>query len=339
MSSTKKKQDPQEEPQRADSDSSDSATAQILEDIYNELFDSDPTTATDPADSADPAGADKLDLAKMVAAFVSAHRPKLMILTPTYGFSCNVDFVISLMNTLQLLQKFEVDVVVEFCKNDSLISRARNNLIAKALAHHLQPTASPPAPVTHVLFIDGDIVWNPWDVLKLLISGKELVGGIYPKKKYNFEKMLLPDFPRCLLDKKKGSFLNDMDDLTFLKCKLVDCNLNYLSEKIEIKNNLCEVRHIATGFMMIQCSLLEDLKQRFPEMKYEDDCGFLNEAEQTQAYAFFNTEVVDRHFLSEDWYFCELVRKAGKPVFADISINLCHVGHEYFNGSILASLI
>ena len=309
------------------------ANDKILEGIYNDIVEKESSRQSSGGGGGINGSEEQMDLAKIITSYVAEHKPVLMILTPTYGFMCNVDFVMSLMNTMHLLKNFGVEAVVDFCKNDSLISRARNNLIAKALARE------EPRKVTHVLFIDSDIVWNPWDVLKLLISGKELIGGIYPKKKYNFEKMLTPDFPKCLLDQKKGSILSGMDDVTFLKCKLVDCNLNYLSNKIEIKNNICEVRHVATGFMMIQRTLLEELKTRFPEMKYEDDCGFLTDIEQTQAYAFFNTEVVNRHFLSEDWYFCELCRKIGKQVFVDISINLCHVGQEYFNGSILASLI
>ena len=271
------------------------------------------------------------DLLQRVTEYVAKHRPVLILLTPTYGFSCNVDFVICLTNTLALMRQMEVETVVEFCKNDSLVPRARNNLVAKALAR--------PEQVTHLMFVDSDIVWNPWDVLKLLVSDKELIGGVYPKKKYNLEKILDPSFPQQVLEHKRQSILKDMDDLAYVKCKLVDCNLNYLSERVEIINNLCEVRHIATGFMMIRRSLLEELKTQFPHMKYEDDCGFLDETEQQHAFGFFNTEISNRHFMSEDWYFCDLCKKIDKQVFVDVSINLCHVGTEYYSGSLLASLI
>ena len=277
------------------------------------------------------------ELMNRIKAFVNEHNniATLVLLIPTYGFMCNVDFVISLMNTLQLLKTFEIQVIIEFCKNDSLISRARNNLIAKAMAHENSESKK----ITHFMFIDSDIIWNPWDILKLMVADKEIIGGIYPKKKYYFERMLEDNFPKKILETKKDSFLKDMDDLSYLKCKLVDCNLNYLSNTIEIKNNHCQVRHLATGFMMIKRSLIEELQTIYPQMKYEDDCGFLNTKEQVHAYAFFNTEVSEGHFMSEDWYFCDLCRKQNKQIFVDISINLCHVGQEYYSGSILASLV
>ena len=46
---------------------------------------------------------------------------------------------------------------VEFCRNDSLISRARNNLLAKAMSN---------PKMTHVLYIDTDITWKPVDIIR-----------------------------------------------------------------------------------------------------------------------------------------------------------------------------
>ena len=76
----------------------------------------------------------------------------------------------SLMRTMEFFRKLGIVLKVEFCKNDSLVSRARNNLIARAMS---DKTA------THFMFIDNDITWEPNDILKLLLSEKELVGGIY----------------------------------------------------------------------------------------------------------------------------------------------------------------
>ena len=65
------------------------------------------------------------------------------------------------MNTKEILQKYGISVKFEFCKGDSLVSRARNNLVAKAM--------SDPS-VTHIFFIDSDISWDPVNVLKLLLG-------------------------------------------------------------------------------------------------------------------------------------------------------------------------
>ena len=84
------------------------------------------------------------------------------------------------MKTKDLFKNFNLNIEVIFCKNDSLVTRARNNLVAKAMN---DPN------MTHIIFIDNDITWDPFDILKLLIADKPIVGGIYPLKSYNFDKL------------------------------------------------------------------------------------------------------------------------------------------------------
>ena len=43
---------------------------------------------------------------------------------------------------------------------------------------------------THFLFIDNDITWDPVDIFKLLLADKDLIGGIYPLKSYEWNKLL-----------------------------------------------------------------------------------------------------------------------------------------------------
>jgi hypothetical protein len=112
--------------------------------------------------------------------YIKENKPSIMILTPCYGGVCYVNYLISLTNTMNLLRQFNIPVQITFCKSDSLITRARNNLIAKAMSNES---------VTHILFIDNDITWEPIDVLKLMISDKSLIGGVYTLKKYMSNKL------------------------------------------------------------------------------------------------------------------------------------------------------
>lgn len=57
--------------------------------------------------------------------------------------------------------------------NESLVTRARNNLIAKMMAN---PKA------THFMFIDADIRFNPEHIFEMLSADKDVIGGLYPKK-------------------------------------------------------------------------------------------------------------------------------------------------------------
>ena len=264
--------------------------------------------------------------------------PCLYILTPCYGGLCYTSYTTSIMSTVEKLKQYNITVHVEFCNSDSLVSRARNNLIAKAMNN---------PQMTHIMFIDADITWNAEDIIKLLISNKDVCGGVYPLKKYNWDRILKsPSGERntttlsTWIDKKENSIFRTIsDDKSFLQHKLLSYNLNYVNNKIEIKDNMTEVRHIATGFMMIKRIVIEQMMASFPYTKYIDDIGFLQNDENKFAYALFDCGVENEHYLSEDWMFCERWRKLGGNIFVDVTINLIHTGTEQYNGCYLSTIM
>jgi hypothetical protein len=299
---------------------------------YKEIFQLLYTMSSSPINENPPTintnSADHLK--ELVVKYVKTNNPKLYILTPCYGGVCNVDYLTSLINTISLFKEYNIPLLVEFCKNDSLITRARNNLIAKAMNDK---------DMTDIIFIDSDINWEPYDVLKLLISGKSLVGGAYPLKMYKWNN-LSTQYVGAILDRKKKSILNDkMSDDDYLRCNMVNYNLNYINDKIQINENLAKVRHIATGFMMIKREVFETMFDAFPSLKYVDDVGFLTKDENKYAYSLFDCGVEDGHYLSEDWLFCHRWNKMNGDIFIDVSINLNHIGSEIFKGSYLSSIV
>jgi len=82
------------------------------------------------------------------------------------------------------------------------------------------------------------------------------------------------------------------------------CFVNYISKEVKIKNNLTRVKHVATGFMMIHRDVIEKMTKSYSATKYTDDVNFLTADENKYAYALFDCGVVDDHYLSEDWMFC-----------------------------------
>jgi hypothetical protein len=234
---------------------------------------------------------------------------------------------------MTLFSKYGLKLRVEFCRNDSLVSRARNNLIAKAL-HDKE--------VTHVIFIDADITWNPIDIFKLILADKNIVGGVYPIKNYDWSKLIVPgqNVVQDWITKKSNSKLSgSISDPDLIQHKLMRYNLNYISNTLEITNNLTKVRHLATGFMMIRRDTIDKMIRAFPSTKYTDDVGFLREDENDYAYALFDCGVEDGHYCSEDWLFCSRWSKMGGEVWVDVTINLNHCGVEDFKGSYLTSLV
>jgi hypothetical protein len=270
--------------------------------------------------------------------FLKRNKIKLYILTPCFASLCYVNYVHCLMATVELFRKLDIPLKIEFCKNDSLVSRARNNLIARAMS---DPEA------THFLFIDNDISWDPLDILKLLIAEKDLVGGIYPLKNYDWEKLVKdPQNPynsnviQTLLKKKNDSQLaNLLSDSAMIQHNLLKYNINYVNQYLEINNNLAKVKHLATGFMMIRRSLLAHMMKAFPSTKYRDDVNFLKPEENAMAYALFDCGVEEGHYYSEDWLFCHRWTKMGGDVFVDVSINLTHTGIEDYRGCYISTII
>jgi glycosyltransferase involved in cell wall biosynthesis len=247
--------------------------------------------------------------------------------------------------TLELFHQFGFPIQFEFCKSDSLITRARNNLIAKAMAD---------TEMTHVLFIDNDLMWNPMNILKMILAEKGIVGGIYPLKKYHWSRLVGEDPELVIeglrpsdqnkieewLDKRNQSVLKSyVPDDVMIQSRLLSFNVNHLGNHLEIDDNLAKVRHIPTGFMLIQRSTIEKMHESFAETKYTDDVGFLTQEENKFAYALFECGVREGHYFSEDWMFCERWIQLGGDIWADVSISLTHTGIEDYRGSYLASLL
>ena len=270
--------------------------------------------------------------------FMKRNKIKLYILTPCFASLCYVNYIYCLMATVELFRKLNIPLKIEFCKNDSLVSRARNNLIARAMT---DPQA------THFLFIDNDISWDPLDILKLLMAEKDLVGGIYPLKNYDWEKLVKdPQNPynsnviHTLFKKKNDSQLaNLLSDSAMIQHNLLKYNINYKNEYLEINNNLAKVKHLATGFMMIRRNVLTNMMKAFPSTKYRDDVNFLKPEENAMAYALFDCGVEEGHYYSEDWLFCDRWTKMGGDVFVDVSINLTHTGIEDYRGCYISTII
>ena len=161
-------------------------------------------------------------ISQLLKEYTAENRVKICILTPCYGGMCHINYTVSLMATLDAMREYGIRCKVEFCKNDSLVSRARNNLIARAMGD---------TEVTHFLFIDSDITWTPIEIFKLLLSGKDLCGGLYPIKHYQWEKITKnPDeniTKKWLEKKQKFDILNNTKDEDIIKHHLLRYNMNH----------------------------------------------------------------------------------------------------------------
>lgn len=260
----------------------------------------------------------------------------ITILTPCYGCTTNSSYCSSMISLSSYLTSMGVKFSVFFV-SDSLVTRGRNTLIGKAMA--LSET-------THIMFIDADISFHPLDVIKLLVSDKEVIGGVYPIKKYNWSELPQTNHINRIRDlqetKKQYNIFDNISDEEFIQKRMVRYNLNAVDGKLAVEDNMTEVRHIATGFMMIKRNVIEKMAKEYPKTKYFDNMNSsITEKEQKWTYALFDCAISERnnHYLSEDWLFCDRWRNIGGKIFAHVGIDLDHTGVETYKGSFLTSLV
>ena len=98
---------------------------------------------------------------------------RVHICMPCYGGMLTESTFMSYIKWANTCRQLGIEWTMETMTNESLISRARNTLVAKFLNN---PDS------THLMFIDADIGWEPWHLLVLLNAQKDVIGGLYPMK-------------------------------------------------------------------------------------------------------------------------------------------------------------
>jgi hypothetical protein len=104
---------------------------------------------------------------------------------PCYGGMMSEPTVTSLLKFVLMAARVGLHWSLDTMVNESLITRGRNNLMAKMMSN---------ATATHFMFIDADIRFEPESIFQMLVYEKEVIGGLYPKKSIptNYVINLLP---------------------------------------------------------------------------------------------------------------------------------------------------
>lgn len=98
---------------------------------------------------------------------------RVHICMPCYGGMLTESTFMSYIKWANTCRQLGIDWTIETMTNESLISRARNTLVAKFLNN---PDS------THLMFVDADIGWEPWHLLVMLNRDVDVIGGLYPMK-------------------------------------------------------------------------------------------------------------------------------------------------------------
>jgi hypothetical protein len=201
--------------------------------------------------------------------------------------------------------------------NESLITRARNRL-----AHDFLSSDS-----THLMFIDADIGWQPYDIVEMVRADVDVICGIYQKKEINWTDVhaaVLRDVPANELHQYTGSFV-----------------VNTIEGKyaVGVINKPIEIEKGGTGFMLIKKEVIAKIKDNVPH--YKNDMFTIVDPKDvgTEIANMFDTSIcpVSQRYLSEDYHFCSLVRSNGFRVWAAPWAQLTHTGTYIFSGGLMRS--
>ena len=117
---------------------------------------------------------------------------KVMIATPAHDGLTDVFYNNSLNETIKLICRCypEIDIFPVYIANDSLVQRARNDLVRMALYEAFHD----------LIFIDGDQEWAPEWIPKLLSHKVDVVGGAVVKKSdhISYNVRVLPQHNKAL---------------------------------------------------------------------------------------------------------------------------------------------
>lgn len=103
---------------------------------------------------------------------------KICFMVPCYGGAVFEQFFVSFMRSVIDFQGNGLKFGLETVSNESLVTRARNTLIAKAMSNKTN---------THFMFIDADVSFTVKDIWNLVVADKPIICGLYPKKAYPIE--------------------------------------------------------------------------------------------------------------------------------------------------------
>ncbi|HJZ22239.1 MAG TPA: hypothetical protein VJ226_14845 [Bradyrhizobium sp.] len=247
-------------------------------------------------------------------------RIHLVVATPCFGGQVSCIYANSIFRLQSAVRsKANIDLKIQMRDGDALITRARANLVTLFLD---DPQA------THLLFVDADIGFAPEQVFRLIESGADVVAGVYPIKRVNWDKarrMLesnRPTAPSAALD-----YVLEIDD----------------PDRVVVVNGFTRVRYAGTGFLMIRRHVLERMCRHpaYAPLQFLREHSRDALAGNPNRFALFEC-LIDPDsgtYLSEDFAFCKRWTDIGGEIWADLSSRLDHVGPSVFPGDVASQFI
>lgn len=287
----------------------------------------------------------------------------LFLGVPMYGGMCTGMFCRSVIDLAVLMNQWGVKLQLYYLFNESLITRARNYVSDEFMR----------SDCTHLMFIDSDIGFDPRDVLAMLAMSSEdseydVLAGPYPKKTISWEKIKravdkgFADQDPNQLDRFVGDFVfNPLPGVTSIKIdepgQVLEAGTGFMMiqrrafEMVKAARPDLSYRpdHVRTaafdGSREIMAYFMDPIDKWNREKLFRETLQKIVEYQKTPEIsadvlidmadaALSHEEPESRRLLSEDYFFCQELRKAGGKIWLCPWMRLTHTGSFVFGGSL-----
>jgi hypothetical protein len=243
---------------------------------------------------------------------------KILIATPCYGGLVTDYYLMSVLNLIRLLDAKAIAFDFRTVSN-SLITLARNNFASDVLHD---------AAISHLLFIDADLGFDPNAVLRYLAFDKDVVCGVYPLKRLDTAAL------------RASTATNDA--VAEAASYLYSSTISFRDDN-QPSDGFLRAEYGATGFMLIKRGVLERMAAAHPELRYQSDHAMAAvhaaaPAAAPSRYALFDTMIADGQSLPEDYSFCKRWRALGGEIWIDLESRFSHVGTHVYRGDLPAAI-
>lgn len=272
------------------------------------------------------------------AAFLRSRH--IYIATPAYGGIFHSNYVTSLVALIDMCKNYEIPYTTSFLFNESLVTRARNRLAASFMENDAY---------TDCFWIDADIGFNPQDVINLLMHPQEIIAVPCARKNLRLDRVYAAG-EKHEKERAEGKSNGKAPSISDLRKICGEFVINFPPDSVPSRidlGQLIEVQDGGTGFMRIKRSAYEKFRDAYPDRWYLPMAGEEGEpSERKPMFMYFQSGLDEdskkfnpggyADYISEDYSFCRLARKAGIKVYVAPWIKATHSGYYQFESDLCA---
>jgi hypothetical protein len=232
--------------------------------------------------------------------------PKVVFGIPVAKFSGpHPKTVDSLRNCLPAVEAAGFEHGFTYTAGNPYISGARAEITRKALDWGADM----------IVYIDHDVSWNPEDMVKLLKTEGEVVGGTY----------------RCKVEdegKYMGAIYTHLADEsgTACECGVVHDDLRFNGIPIVRKDGCIKARTLPAGFLKVTTGCIDKFMRSYPEMCYGPQYSL--------SVDLFNHGAHEGIWWGEDYAFCRKWEACGGENWLIPNMNIGHwEGEKCYEGN------